>query len=652
MKRIPDNRSVSEVLEALAEASPSAPFLALGQTVFWDEPVKVGIACASRESGSERRFVAAVHDTDYFAKAPGTRSHRGHFSALPHNDTTTKGLWSAAGEFSALFGGETVITKEDLQRAGLRVHALLREDAKSLDAATEAWGWRGIASLEDHPPIALDMSLEQVWPDLLATFQWAIDQTLECMSGKDRAAATILADQLVAGLCKFLDSGSLASFYRRLLPVFYSLAMGCNAPIEDNQTSELLRFNTSTCNLPRFELLDLFVNPVTRAGAANAYNQAISGSGLYDTSRFGVGAIPFDLVVPGHGRGTLRLGTHGIVIQTPTPLFLTLPRGLKISGLHDLASLVEAKFGSDCAVVGKAVTLVGMLAKEFVFVFHEGASSYVKYSRAFHRLLGQAFGFTGLNPVLRIRYDVWSSLKAVNLNLRLPTPFQEPFGATEIPAEAFADRWINVGRDQSDLLNRLAAVRRPFEWLGWLSEFKGGDWSDSMRRYDEINESLAGLRQSIEAMRSERRELLATLRDLRKERQELEHAKGKHFRDRIFEKAATDDDRHERDRFIQRIASVSKEIGRMELKLRTSIRNQRDIVAAPEIRSRQEERKRIVMSAEKARLTLIRNAIISSRGLANSNLRPSAWWLYLLSSDGAWFRQIWDSAECYLEPLA
>src|SRR5687767_2651655 len=110
--------TLEEALAELQKVAPEAPFLALGQTIFWDEPMKGGILLASQRLGYKRRLVAGVHDTDYFAKLPSGPRQPGRFKALPHNDTTTKGLWSAAAEFSTLFGSETVVSREILQSAG------------------------------------------------------------------------------------------------------------------------------------------------------------------------------------------------------------------------------------------------------------------------------------------------------------------------------------------------------------------------------------------------------------------------------------------------------------------------------------------------------------------------------------------------------
>src|SRR5580658_5890826 len=125
--------SLPQVLETLEKVAPGVPLLALGQTIFWDEPLKAGVALASRRLGYKRRFVAGVHDTDYFAKLASGKQKAGAYKALPHNDTTTRGLWSAAGEFSTLFGSETVITRDALAAAGLRIDRLKEARPNILD---------------------------------------------------------------------------------------------------------------------------------------------------------------------------------------------------------------------------------------------------------------------------------------------------------------------------------------------------------------------------------------------------------------------------------------------------------------------------------------------------------------------------------------
>src|SRR5437879_840141 len=65
--------TLEEVLEELGRVAPTAPFLALGQTVLWDEPMKAGVALAAQALGKGRKLVGGVHDTDYFAKLPNAK---------------------------------------------------------------------------------------------------------------------------------------------------------------------------------------------------------------------------------------------------------------------------------------------------------------------------------------------------------------------------------------------------------------------------------------------------------------------------------------------------------------------------------------------------------------------------------------------------
>ena len=64
-----------------------------------------------------------------------------------------------------------------------------------------------------------------------------------------------------------------------------------------------------------------------------------------------------------------------------------------------------------------------------------------------------------------------------------------------------------------------------------------------------------------------------------------------------------------------------------------------------------EDRAEIEIEAELKRLKMIREAVISGKGLMNANRRPSGWWLPLVSPDGTWFKETMRTAECYWEPM-
>lgn len=640
-------QTLEQTLADLDRIAPDAPLLALGQTVFWDEPMKAGVAAASK-----RRFIGGVHDTDYFAKLPGgTGHHHPGFMQVPHNDTRTKGLWSAAAEFSALFGSETVITKEVLLKHGLRLEKVLPGRPHLLDEATEAFGWRGVVSTADDSPVTADMPIEEVFPALLETLQWAMSRTLECISEPDRLLATERAarlDQLIETTRR--GSTTLADFYRRLLPSMYSFVAGEELDIESTRTTELLQFNTATCHLPRFSVVDLFLRPEASQVAHDAYNEALQGSEIYGLDRFLSGAIPFDLVVPGKGRGTIRIAPRAVVIMTPQPLFINLKKPIR--SIHDLAEAVEGKFGTGCTLIGKAVTLIGMLAREFVFVFHEGASSYVKYSLRFHQLLASRGHDLACNPILRVRYRIWDAIAHCYSWLKLPEPLQRPFGAEEICAPSFAGRWREVADEQAALLARLQGLRRPIELVEFLETVAGSSWKCLATEYASLHTRLEELESRVDSLKQGRHKQYRVLSELRRKRVDAERAKGEHWRSKIFEKSPTEADWQERARLGEAVEHVVHEIAATRQKIRELLARQRDVSRDPEVQAIHDRRRGIEREAELKRLRLIRSAIIATKGLHRASLRPSAWWFPILCPDGGWFKETIRTAECYLEPLA
>lgn len=639
--------------EALAEldcSAPGAPLLALGQTVFWDEPMKAGVAQAVRKTGGPRRFIAGVHDTDYFAKAHVAEGKR-QFQALPHNDTTTRDFWSAAGEFSALFGSETVVTRDMLALGGLKFRRLTQARPTFLDEATEAWGWKGIAFLGNDAPVTADVSSCELIKELEHTLRWALDVSLGCLTGGDRSAAESEADALVTMLCDAFQSDEtdgLGGLYERLLPSIFEYTARSSVDIETTRTTRLLKFNTSTCGLPRFELLGLFIGPDTRAKAVEAYNEAVKTSGLYAVDRFGTGAIPFDVYVPGRGRGTLRIGERGLVINTPKPLFASLKK--PIESIQQLAEVLEARFGPDIAIVGKAVTLIGMLAREHVFVFHEGASSYVTLSRKMHQLLAPVWG-ASINPILRVKYDAWSALDSSCSWLRLPELLRRPFGTDELCSPSFAGRWKHVADEQRDVLSKLGTLKRPIELIEFLNTVYGGSWHHLAEEYARLQVELNALRDRINEVREERIALYRRRNQLKDARREAEKALGDHFRANIFEKQPTEAQLAEREALSGALQSVIDEQDLVRGALIKAFHQQNELAQNEAVRAAHARRRNIEIEAELKRASIIREAVVASKGLERASQRPSAWWLSLVSPDGLWFRETVNSAEAYLEPL-
>lgn len=644
--------TLAEALAELDRQAAHAPLLALGQTVFWDEPMKAGVALAAAKGNLPRKLVAGIHDTDYFAKLPSGAHQKGQFKAFPHNDTSTRGLWSAAAEFSALFGSETVVTREALNAAGLRLEKILRGRPNLLDQATEAWGWRGIVSLDEDAPVTSEVPIKELYPELKATLDWAIDLSLNSVCETEKMVAHERADHLRAIAQDVYDTnpdGTLADYYKALLPKIYSFVAAEKVEIEETKTTELLKFNRQTCSQPRFDLVNLFVSPESFEDARNSYNESIRGSEIYGLDRFGTGAIPFDLVIPGKGRGTLRIGSRAVIINTHEPQFISLARPIR--HVQDLADAISKKFGDECVLIGKAVTLIGMLAREFVFVFHEGASSYVKYSRKLHQSLEARGHGLKMNPILRVRLEVWDALHECNTWLRLPEPFQGPFGTDDLAAPSFASRWREVAADQAELLDKLSRLRRPLDLIRFLEERTGGSWKCLAKEYGALHDKMEQVEQEISDIKNRRRACYNELRDLKKARVVAERAMGEHFRANLFGKDPTPEHSKEREELGHKVESIIHAITAKRKEIRALLKEESDFVRAPNVQHVHERRRGIELEAELKRLKLIREAVITSKGLAKASHRPSAWWFPILCPDGGWFRASIEGAQCYLEPV-
>jgi hypothetical protein len=641
--------SQKEALEELERLAPGAPFLALGQTVFWDEPMKGGVLQASRRLGFDRAFVSGIHDTDYFAKYPH-RELRSGYAALPHNDTDTQALWSAAGEFSTLFGSETVVTRERLASAGGRVAEVAAQRPGYLDETTEAFGWRGIVSFGRQSQTTAETPLRRLFDTLYSTFDWAIQSSLECVVGKEREKSEQAAEALRSVVClasEGAESLDLAEYYRRLAPKMFDLVAGEGLGVQTTRTTELLKFNTQTCSLPRFQIVGLFLDQETRDLARSAYDHAVEGTQTYNLERFGAGALPFDVYIPGVGRGTLRLGTRGGVVMADEPVGFSFKR--PIESVAALAEVLEKKFGPDVVLVGKAVALLGMLASEFVFVFHEGASGYVPASRNFHRLLGQHA--PRLNPILRVRYHPWDSIAACKAWLRLPEPLRGPFGVEELSAESFAKRWRAVTEEQSQLLAKLAKLRRPLQLIEFLDASQGGKWSCLAQECQEIHRAMSKLDQRVKSVRAKRAKVVKEFKRLKADRAHVEAQLGRHWREKIFEKRPSSADLAQREAYMAELAGVIAKIEDCRARWKMLFDEQAELVRSEHIAKARDRRKSIAFEAELMRLKLVREAVLATDGLRRAGHRPSAWWFPLVSPSGCWRKATMKSATYYLEPL-
>lgn len=635
------HESVKETLRRLREIAPEAPLLALGQTVFWDEPLKAMLPLLGDLVDEPVKLVAGVHDTDYFAKLPGSVPSNGPFVALPKNDGSTKDFWSAAGEFSALFGSETPVTKEALARAGVEIDRITRGDQAALDEATEAWGWRGVASTDPVARVTSETPIHRAFDELQSTFRWALKQTRDSLE-RPSAAVDEVEDRLQTILCDARDGcpgQTLAEFYECMLPRLHELVTGSPSVAEFTRTGKLLKFDTTTALLPRFALVDLFLRPETAALAAKAYDDSVRGTEVYTLDRFGTGAVPFDLVIRGEGRGTLRLTSKMLVVMTPEPKFVKLEK--PVESIGELAAVTEAAFGS-CVLVGKAISFIAMLASEFVFAFHEGASMYVSQTREMVRALRQGGAEVPANPILRVSFDAWDAIGSSQTWLRLPEPLRAPFGADVVSATTLACTWRCVRDQQAKNLELLGEARGITALLDALYQIRGGRWERLRSEFEDLRSTLAPLDETAREIDEEVRRSHDRLRAIKAEWSEAERKRGEAFRQA---------DHHEREELGALVSDLRAEKREVLDKLALLRKKKAEAASTRDVRNARERRNEIQREAELARLRTVREAVTATAGIEKTNRRPAAWWLPMVSPDGTWFEGLLETAKLRLEPF-
>jgi hypothetical protein len=691
--------STVDAINELRTRCPDVPFLTLGQTVLWDEPVKAAFCRLLEALAPEALIVAGVHDTDYFAKLSHLETgDTEKFVMLPHNDGATRDLWSAAGELSCLFGSETVPTRASLGENGVAFDRVARGypggGEALLNNETEAWGWRALVHTEPRPLIAADVRLRDIMPALRTQLEWGFQESLRILGTSENETTTALL-KWVNEYAQSNPNSSLSDLYRSLTPRLWGLVRGsgsCN--LQTTASLELFRFNRATAQLPRFRFVDLFLQPATRDTARRCYDDAVRGSGIYTLSQFGDGALPFDVVIPGRGRGTLRLHEGSLYIETEEPI--TLCTGCDCGSVQELADVLEAKFGPDVALVGKAVALISMLSSEYIFVFHEHASGYTTRTQAMNTAM-RANGLTlDLHPMLRLKYATWDALQDVDATFRLPSHLAHAFGAEQITAGDFATRWEAVCNEQDALRLALKNCHSPRDLMAFLAT-RDESWNEHLNEYSQAREEIRSLRERTRVLEAEITTLRDEARRLQEQASSVERAKGEDWRQtvqplrqrlfdlkesaaqRVLENAGKKLSKEERaaqaqletaeeqetaglrERIawcIKERAHFDEEIGAARGRaheLSTQARNktqERVILEKSEAaRNAREIIAHLEYEAEWQRFQLVRAALLTSRGLHHTNYRPTAWWFPLISPDGKWLDRLANTARARIEEL-
>lgn len=711
-----------EAVRELRARYPNAPFLTLGQTVLWDEPVKAAFCRVLEVLAPQAQIVVGVHDSDYFAKLShlGSSETNKKFKLLSHNDGDTRDLWSAAGEISCLFGGETVPTRHKLVENGVAFDRVARDypggASALLNEETAAWGWRAIVHTHHKQLLAGEVLLRDIAPTLSKQLRWAFDESLSTLGTGEARVETddgscacpkpCESREVAARIVRWVEEYSaanpdatLSELYRNLTPRLWALVRGegsCN--LQTSHSLKLFRFNRETAHYPRFRFLELFLNPRTREIAKKCYDDAVRGSGIYTLDQFGSGALPFDVVIPGRGRGTLRLHNNSIFIETDPAV--TVCRDCKAETLDELASLLEEKFGDEVVVVGKAVSLISSLAHELIFVFHERASGYTRLTQQMNSALRENGIDLKLHPLLRLEYSTWDSLREVDACFDLPRHLAAAFGAKSASAREVAARWETVCEEQDALREKLRNIRAPRDLMQLFAE-DDAQWQMRFEEYSRAREIISRLSEQARGLQAQSEELRARAKNERDAAAQIEREKGEDFRARVLPvlrrvgdikeaafarlnevdengaprklskeerkaraaleqqeeaevaelRAQIDELKTGRRQFDEQIqlhraaANAGKDQARVLITQRVAMEKSAEAQAARETLARLE------YEAELEKLRRVRDAILTSESLRHTNVRPTAWWLPLVSPDGKWFENLARSARARVEEL-
>ena len=643
----------SDLLQPIVAAGRPVHLLALGQTVFWDEPTKAGILARLKDSAPGSSVTVGIHDTDYFAKSP---RHPKIDSAQPyailgHDDWLTRGLWSAAGELHRLFGSEDPPTLAELaERGGTSIHAIRNtsdDPDATLSRLTAADGWTGIVQTGWKKVTVRDVHLSDILPYLTQQLKATIQESEACVDG----SSNDIRSQLIGWVEAYAaanPTAKLADLYADVLPRLHAAVNGRHVIDTVTRTSQLLAFTPETATMSRFALLDIFLQPATFRQASAAYDAALDGADMYPLSQFGDGATPFDVCVPGKGRGTLFV--HADRIELDFDIRETIYGS--VCNAVQLAELLDAAGYEDVCIVGKAVALLPMLGAEYTIAFHEGASGYSHLSaRLVANMRAAGLPLPVQFPIIRIGLDAWSALRAAPpVAFNLPAPLAQALGRPSIDSDDIALCWNKAISWETSRLAELKAIRSPRALANHLAGSEGQPWCTHYRRLIELDDALVAHANALQPERDAIAALRREIHTLRQQRILIEVEKGADFRARgghINADAAS----YRASTFDVPIATLDATIQKRRLARRAARIALRHRENTPEICDLRSERDAIIGLFETRRGELTANALRIIHGLPHAGGRPSSWWFPLVDPSGAWYQKMVSDATLRLEAL-
>jgi hypothetical protein len=252
-------------------------------------------------------------------------------------------------------------------------------------------------------------------------------------------------------------------------------------------------------------------------------------------------------------------------------------------------------------------------------------------------------------PILRLRYHTWDALSVACSALKLPEHLASTFGQSVITTPEFAQNWKQVVEEQKSFCTQSLTLKKPTALLSYLQDREPlAGWDEKYQIYLSAKETLLRLSQESVQVKERIHHLYRCLKDLKQEQAQLQKAKGVHFRS---VEEWTQEEAARREAFGEREAEIMREKETLRRQLWHTRNQGWHIERGAEAQQARQTLRQIEDETELARLRLVRNALLTLEGLPHTAHRPSAWWLPMVDASGKWFREIAETAECYLEPL-
>lgn len=633
--------------------------LSFGQTVCWDEPMKAVLFAKMHQIGVELPFIFGVHDTDYFSKVHASLFTDEPFAIVKRNDGSMANIWTATCEIALPFGSEATPTVANYNACGIPMSKLARHSGGSvpefIDKWTEAWGWRAIVHNSRRGPVAAFVRIGDVIERVMEILSWAFNGTAEMVDGADypKMAARALLKTVDEFARKLGSDAPLSSLYIHLYKSLLNMLLG-SVPKNFEATTSLrfFQFNSSTCMRNRFKPLDIFLSPDKRGIAKSAYDEAVTGSGIYTLSKFGEHALPFDLVYKGFGRGTICVDGNWLLILGADGRRVETKACEALTDRMALARCIENSFGSDCALVGKAIITPIMLCSEGIMVLSETGSAYMHITKRFVKAINEAGIQLELFPLLRVYYSTFDAMRHLKIKLNLPEHIARFIGSQTISAEEFALSWRDIVKDARRTTESMVSSQSPASTFELLKRFDmgGGEHEQLRWEFEAAAIKLQKLGTEIEGIIRDCRQLAQKERSIVAELSKLSLQSAELKRKVYF--STLQDESSEIEICRTELKSLTRKLSSELMKLRRSrmevVRRLKELAYSDDAERLRSTKFRLTLKLLNERLSLARDALLTA-ALPYSDFRPCAWWLCMLDEKGKWWHGIMELARARFE---